>query len=183
MQHRGDGDGLLAAVGTLNPGKLQACEMCISEWPDLRYKVSGVSAASGVSEQPMGLEETTLGAKNRAQNALQSLEGASVGIGLESGLVVVDGMHLDFCACAVFDGTRHYLGLSSGWVLPPQVAKTFAEKGYNQAFEDFGIPADDRGEGVLGQLSGGLLSRPKQMKESIQMALLQLRNPRLYTDS
>eukprot|EP00747_Dinoflagellata_sp_TGD_P070193 gnl/TRDRNA2_/TRDRNA2_156479_c0_seq4.p1 gnl/TRDRNA2_/TRDRNA2_156479_c0~~gnl/TRDRNA2_/TRDRNA2_156479_c0_seq4.p1 ORF type:complete len:182 (+),score=17.84 gnl/TRDRNA2_/TRDRNA2_156479_c0_seq4:71-616(+) len=121
MQHRGDGDGLLAAVGTLNPGKLQACEMCISEWPDLRYKVSGVSAASGVSEQPMGLEETTLGAKNRAQNALQSLEGASVGIGLESGLVVVDGMHLDFCACAVFDGTRHYLGLSSGWVLPPQV--------------------------------------------------------------
>jgi len=174
----------VAALGTTNPGKLEACKRCFEEWPDnISFRLRGVSVPSGVSEQPMGLEETLLGAKHRAAAAFSQVAGASIGIGLESGLVIVDGVHVDFCACAIYDGTHHYVGLSSGWALPPRVASSFAQRGYNQAFEDIGIPADDRGAGVLGQLSGGVLSRPKQMKESISMALLQQRNRNIYTSS
>eukprot|EP00928_Gymnodinium_smaydae_P034753 TRINITY_DN24563_c0_g1_i1.p1 TRINITY_DN24563_c0_g1~~TRINITY_DN24563_c0_g1_i1.p1 ORF type:complete len:180 (+),score=40.64 TRINITY_DN24563_c0_g1_i1:49-588(+) len=174
-------DQALAALGTKNPGKKEACELCFKEWPSPSYKLECVSTPSGVSDQPMGLEETTLGAKNRAQKALEAVEGAVIGIGMESGLVEMEGMLMDFCVTSVFDGTRHSIGVSSMFPLPPKVAASLATKGYNQSFEDIGVPADENGAGVLSQMSDGVLSRPKQMKESILMALLQLRNPQLYS--
>jgi len=173
----------LAILGTLNPGKMEACQLCFAEWPHLNYDLQGISVPSNVSEQPIGLEETMLGAKNRAKAAKQSVGNARFGIGLESGVVIVDGIHFDVCACSMYDGERHYVGLSSGWALPTKVSQTYMDVGYNKAFSDLGIPPDDTGAGVLGQLSGGVASRPKQMKESIQMALLQMQNSQLYTNA
>ena len=117
----------IAAVGTMNPGKHEACRQCFAAWPqeggDARaYTVVGVHVESGVADQPMGLEETLKGAKNRAENARASHAGAAIGIGLESGLVLLGGVHLDFCACSIYTGSRHCVGLSSMWALPPSVA-------------------------------------------------------------
>eukprot|EP00933_Yihiella_yeosuensis_P070527 TRINITY_DN78646_c0_g1_i1.p1 TRINITY_DN78646_c0_g1~~TRINITY_DN78646_c0_g1_i1.p1 ORF type:complete len:184 (+),score=36.06 TRINITY_DN78646_c0_g1_i1:40-591(+) len=173
------------ALGTTNPGKIEACEKSFNEWHWPKnevhnFSVTGLSTPSGVSEQPMGLEETMLGAKNRAKAALEGGEGAKLGIGLESGLVVVDGLSFDFCACCIFDGVKYATGMSSMWALPPKVSSALAEKRYNKAFEDIGVSPDDRGDGVLSQLSCGKLSRPKQMRESVDAALLQLSNPDLW---
>eukprot|EP00440_Ansanella_granifera_P043083 gb/GFBE01046708.1/.p1 GENE.gb/GFBE01046708.1/~~gb/GFBE01046708.1/.p1 ORF type:complete len:204 (+),score=23.94 gb/GFBE01046708.1/:1-612(+) len=188
------------AVGSLNPGKLEACRACLQEWvgcsgvpsvADMR----AVSAASGVSEQPMGLEETVLGAKNRAEdaraNVISSLiddppssQARVLGIALESGLVIVDGKHFDVCACSVFDGAYHAVGFSSMWPIPEQVVHGLQEKGYNGSFEEvLKLPPDDKGDGVLGHLSDGKYSRPAQMKESMAAAVLQLCNPRLYAEN
>mmetsp|Transcript_102757 Transcript_102757/g.286185 ORF Transcript_102757/g.286185 Transcript_102757/m.286185 type:complete len:204 (-) Transcript_102757:91-702(-) len=173
-------DAGIVAVGTLNEGKHEACRQCFAEYPDVAYTVRGVKADSGVSDQPMGLDETVLGAKNRAEAALRSVDGARIGIGLESGLVIVGGTHFDFCACSIYSGGRHCVGMSSMWALPPKVAETFAERGYNQAFADLGFDPDPNGKGMLGKLTGGVLSRPAQMKESVHAAMIQLRNARLY---
>merc|ERR1712039_915782 len=99
---------------------------------------------------------------------------------MESGVLELHGEHFDFCVVSLFDGSRHFVGISSMFALPPAVAATFQEKGYNQAFKDAGVEPDENGDGVLAQMSDGALSRPRQMKESFMMALLQLYNPKLY---
>lgn len=171
----------VVAVGTMNEGKHQACRMALKEWRTT-CSVVGVRASSGVPDQPMGLDETTLGAKNRATAALKAVDGARFGVGLESGLVVVDGNLFDFCSCAIFDGQRHYIGVSSMWMLPSRVAQALRTRGYNQCWADIGIEPDAEGDGVLGALSNGFLSRPKQMRESVHTAMLQFRNSQLWEE-
>ena len=151
--------------------------------------VRGVATVSGVSEQPMGLAETARGARNRAEAALSTVGDAAFGVGLESGLVLVEGETIDICACCIVDGERSYLGLSSGWALPPCVASDVLrlshlrghQDTYNTAFEWAGIPTHSTADGVLSYLSNGLLSRPGQMKEAVLAATLQMQHPSLYT--
>ncbi len=58
-------------VGSLNQCKLKAVRNVVRTYPRLAraQDVHGVSVPSGVSEQPLTLEETTRGAKSRAQAA------------------------------------------------------------------------------------------------------------------
>lgn len=168
-------------LGSTNAGKLQACTACFRRWTQLpgSYHVKGVHVPSGVSDMPEGLAETMQGAKNRAKSALVATKGTGLGVGLESGVLELDGLTMDFCACAVFDGVRYYVGFSSGFPLPPAVAQNMA-KGYNVAFAALGIPPDEKGDGVLGHMSNGLCTRPDQMAQCLDMALLQLQNQLLY---
>merc|ERR1712244_42781 len=96
-----------------------------------------------------------------------------LGVGLESGLVQMGDQCFDFCACSIFDGKQQHIGVSSMFPLPPKVAATLKEKGYSAAFEACGVEPNPNGAGVLGIMSGGRLSRPSQMQESVAMALLQ----------
>ncbi|KAL1530726.1 hypothetical protein AB1Y20_001625 [Prymnesium parvum] len=177
---------LRVVLGSTNTGKIAACQHGFVEASFFQVVVSGIAAPSSVSDQPMGVEETILGAKNRAVAALLSDDSAQLGVGLESGLVLVGEHCLDICACAIYTGASHYVGLSSSWMLPPDIAGAIAERGYNQAFEDSGFSADDTGDGVLAQLSNGLLSRPSQMQESVRAALVSLNaslsKPELYPE-
>ena len=62
------------ALGSTNPGKLRAVQEGLAAWPGPSiFDVQGVSTASGVAEQPMGLEETARGARNRAAGALSAV--------------------------------------------------------------------------------------------------------------
>ncbi len=77
-------------IGTLNPGKIEACALSLEgwSWPSGAgnpYTLERRSVESGVSEQPMGLEETALGAKNRAKSARQLVPDSVAGLGMESG--------------------------------------------------------------------------------------------------
>ena len=176
----------LAAVGTLNEGKL----VCVSDAlaaMGFEFELQAVETTSGVSDQPLGHEETVRGARNRANDALAAVEGALLGFGIESGVLMLDGQTLDFCACAIAlheGGGAQPLGLSSAWVLPAPVALAVmvmgSGGGYNGAFQAMGIDPNPTGGGVLAELSGGALSRPKQMGEAVTAALLQIRNPRMY---
>jgi inosine/xanthosine triphosphatase len=170
----------IAALGSLNPGKLISCRRCFDKWPAHNYSFEAFGAPSGVADQPIGLEQTLLGAKNRARGARENVKGAEIGIGLESGVMVVDDLHFDFCACAIYNGTNFFVGISSCFVLPRKVAEAFLERGYNQAFEDIGFIPDPNGAGVLGEMSRGVLSRPAQMEQAVDMALVQFTNPHLH---
>jgi non-canonical (house-cleaning) NTP pyrophosphatase len=60
------------AVGTTNIVKIQAIEEAIKDYPLLaQAKVTSFSVDSEVSEQPISLEETIRGAKNRAKMLFQ----------------------------------------------------------------------------------------------------------------
>ena len=92
----------VAAVDTLNTGKIAAVDRALAAL-GFTHVTQGVDVPSGVSEQPVGMAETAQGARNRAQAALAAAEGAALGVGLESGVLELDGQLLDFCACAITD--------------------------------------------------------------------------------
>jgi inosine/xanthosine triphosphatase len=71
------------SLGTLNPAKRQATEA--SSPPE--SEISTFDVPSGVSNQPVGDEETLKGAINRARAALEQDPTADVGIGLEGGVM------------------------------------------------------------------------------------------------
>lgn len=185
---------LTVVLGSMNPGKIEACRQGLREVEDNKnIVVKGVATESGVPEQPMGLDDTVLGARNRARKAYAECEvsgegdgGRKLGVGLESGLLEIgcggesERELLDVCACAIYDGERMHTGLSQGFLLPPLVARGLSSRGYNGAFSDLGVEPDENGAGVLGVVSGGKRSRPGQMKESVVMATLSMQNQAMY---
>ena len=72
----------------------------------------------GVAEQPMGMDVTAQGAKNRAKAAYDNEHPvANAGLGrrrllspgIESGFEL-DGRHYDVCIVSAYDGATHRLG-------------------------------------------------------------------------
>eukprot|EP00746_Dinoflagellata_sp_MGD_P066324 gnl/MRDRNA2_/MRDRNA2_27499_c0_seq1.p1 gnl/MRDRNA2_/MRDRNA2_27499_c0~~gnl/MRDRNA2_/MRDRNA2_27499_c0_seq1.p1 ORF type:complete len:198 (-),score=33.93 gnl/MRDRNA2_/MRDRNA2_27499_c0_seq1:162-755(-) len=175
----------ILAVGTTNPGKVEAVKTALSQYGKCAdWKIEPSKVASGVSDQPMTMEETTRGAKNRAAAAMAAVEGASLGIGMESGLFKSDDKLFDVCACAIFDGEKSHIGYSCAWELPGSVTDLVLNKGKNltEAFNECEICDDpnigDKG-GVIAIMTGNRITRPMYTVQSIQMALAAL-NPQYY---
>ena len=134
-------DTTVFVVGTTNESKVECVRRAFIAIDGRRRTtiVSGGDTPSGVSDQPVGIEETVKGARNRATFVLQQREAASLGVGLESGIVLIGASVFDFCACAIAivqpDGTsRTVIGLSSFWMLPPRVGNALLDGsgGYNE---------------------------------------------------
>jgi non-canonical (house-cleaning) NTP pyrophosphatase len=131
--------------------------------------------------------------------------GDHVFVGLESGVLLIGGAVMDFCACAISFRRAHnvdqalnrrhpgdlrdreregesFVGISSAFPLPPAVADAFLKVGgpqhgqYNEAFAVNGDTTNGTGSGVLGSLTGGRFGRPEQMTSAVMMALMQFTN-------
>ena len=191
-------------VGSLNPGKIEAARMAFVPWfvnvdgGAVAIDVSGVRTESGVPDQPVGLDQTIRGARNRAAaiadahartSASPSAKGTSFyAVGLESGVVIIDGAVFDVCACAIASTTvidhaeqqpQCFIACSPMFPLPPAVAAAFLDASnaathlqYNEAFATL-VDPDADGGGVLAAMSGGRLGRPWQMTSAVQLALMQ----------
>ena len=150
-----------------------------------------VAAPSGVTEQPLSLEETVQGAKNRAEQAFhQERSEHRLGIGLESGLMQVpttDDEYMDICICAVYDGTHHHIGMSCGFRLPNEVTRLiFEEKlDLNQAMTRCGITNNHRlgaAEGSIGLFTKGRICRKEYCKQSLITALISVENAQYFNE-
>ncbi len=106
-------------VGSQNQVKLEAVKEMLSDYSEFKMlDVEGVRVDSGVSEQPLSLEETIRGAKTRANLAFQDCK---YSIGLESGIMHLpesEEKYMDICICAIYDGLRYHIGTSCGYRLP-----------------------------------------------------------------
>lgn len=127
-------------VGSTNPAKLAAVRSALRPYAP-QALVSGLAAGSGVAEQPLGFEEITRGAGNRARAALAA--GAELGVGIEDGLVpvasaaaavtsqearhpspdvprpgAVVNAYWNLGCAVVTDGTRTGVGFTSGFAYP-----------------------------------------------------------------
>ena len=157
--------------------------------------IEGFKVSSGISEQPMSLEETCQGACNRAKAALEQAGGssrASVALGIESGLFhQPGGSWYDVCCCAILSaktGTFH-LGFSCAFRIPTAVMRRL-ESGESAdltiACNDAGITSDPNlGEhgGLIGILSNGRITRAQYTEQAIACAMMQLDNAQWYTES
>ncbi|KAJ8605133.1 hypothetical protein CTAYLR_000459 [Chrysophaeum taylorii] len=179
--------GEVVAVGSKNPSKVAAVRTAIRAYGGA--SVRAVAAASGVPEQPMGLEVTARGARNRAEGAFYAgPTRPSLAFGIESGLFGLGGGGLyDVCVVSAFDGRRHALGLSCAFEIPPEVRRAVVEDGLNlsDAANKAGIATDpnvgQRG-GLVSILTRGRVTRAQYTIQAIQMALAQYDHPTWYSD-
>jgi len=186
-------------VGTTNPCKLRAVRVALAAYGEV---AGGVSSASGrsssnltshkvpsdVSEQPMTLEETARGARNRAASAHAAHRAAApeaaaapvLGLGIESGLFELkyDGVsrYYDVCVVSAFDGAAHHLGMSCAFEIPPPILRHVLEHGLDlsQACNASLITNDDKiGEhgGLIGLLSSSRITREEYTVQALNTAL------------
>ena len=177
---------MIIHVGTKNKAKIDAVKEMMLDYPLLKpAKVIGLEVDSGVSPQPITLEETIRGAMNRAR---ASWPGSTYSFGLESGLMEVPYTktgYMDLCAAAIYDGVEFHLGLSSVFEYPKEITRLVFEEGLDvtEAANKSGLTENPRigaAEGVIGILTKGRLPRKDYTKQAIQTALIHLENPHLF---
>jgi inosine/xanthosine triphosphatase len=170
------------AVGSINPVKISATENIFSKIYG-KVEVVGLEVDSGVSEQPIGIDETIKGAINRAKKVYNDDFDFSVGV--ESGLMKtphsISG-YIDLQWCAIFDGHKVTLGVSSGFEYPPCVIENVLKGKEVGDVMDKVTGINDLGEkmGAVSYLSRGMLDRTQNTEQCILMAMIPRLNEDIY---
>ena len=169
------------AVGSAHPVKVRAGAATVADYGDVvaaGAPVGGFDVASGVADQPIGLDTVAAGARARAAAAHARAGGgaATLAFGLESGLFEVAGRHLDACVCAAFDGNSHSLGVSCAFEIPPDVLRHVLDDGMDlsQAANAAGLARDAKlgaKGGLIAILTRDRVTRTDYTAQAVRMAL------------
>jgi inosine/xanthosine triphosphatase len=172
------------AIGTKNSAKVQALEETLKGYPIFEngVQIFPFSVPSEVSNQPLSIEETILGAKNRAKNSFIACDSCSYGFGIESGLIEAPGATTGFLhvtVCSIYNGADYYVGLSTGFEVPPAILSMVKDE--KMALCDACLQSKittntsiGSQEGLVGILTNGRLDRKTYSKQAITSALVQL---------
>lgn len=171
----------VAAVGSTNPTKIGAARRAFQTlFPDV--VVTGVDVASGVSEQPVGEDETMQGALNRARAAREA-RNADWGVGIEGGVLFRgdECWQIQYCAVVHRDGRT---GLCGGlqFLLPPVVAEGIRAGGeVGPLFDQISGQQDTKRKGgAIGYLTNGAVLREDIYTYMVAGALVRYLHPHLY---
>lgn len=180
---------MIVAIGSTNEAKVLAVKEIIECSPPFSgAQVKAISINSDVSDQPLSLQETIQGAKNRAKNAFNKCDECNYSFGIESGLMETSDVSTGFLhvsVCCIYDGENYYTGLSTGFELPPQILELILTKkmDLSQACLYSGISNNEKigsTEGLIGVLTKGKINRKEYSKQCITTAILQLENAEWY---
>ena len=174
-------------VASENPSKIEAVRDILKDYEILMgAEIFSVKPQSDMVEQPVSWRQIIQGAINRARNAFR--EEYNYSFGMESGVVqlVPEIGRFDFGACSIYDGKKEYLGFSCGFEIPRLVQKILEDKwvDLSEACKIAGITTEQKvgaGEGLIGILTGRRVTRKDQIKQAVQMALIGLENPGMYS--
>lgn len=168
-------------VGTHNPLKVMATRNVLEKIYS-NVDVEGIEVDSGVSDQPIGLDETIEGAVNRARNAFMD---ADLSVGIESGLLPTPHSitgYLDLQWCAIYDDERVTLGVSSGFEYPPAVLEEVLKgQEVGEVMDQVtGVEKLGQKSGAVSYLSRGLLDRTENTEQCVLMAMIPRMNADMY---
>jgi inosine/xanthosine triphosphatase len=171
-------------VASTNPAKINAAlDGFLRMFPEEEFNVQGVSVASGVSDQPMGDQETFRGAINRATNAKVAVPDADFYVGLEGG-IEAKGDEMEAFAWMVVisrDG-KVGKGRTGVFFLPPQVAALINEGKELGEADDivFKKQNSKQANGAVGILTNDVITRTAFYSEAMVFALIPFKNSELY---
>ncbi|MBB3228650.1 inosine/xanthosine triphosphatase [Luteibacter sp. Sphag1AF] len=118
---------LRIVVASTNPVKVQAVKAAIAPfYADREVSVYGMSAPSGVSDQPMTAAETRLGAINRVNFLRETASGADLYVAMEGGIEVTEDGAATFAYVAIADDDQLSVGRSASLSLPAHVHDALA---------------------------------------------------------
>ncbi len=176
-------------LGSRNDAKLAALQRGLAPFFE-SVEIEGVGTPSGVSPQPLGLGEIVAGARNRARGCWDPRRG-ELSCGIEDGLVAlaeVASGYLNVGCCVLYDGSGEGLGLTAGFEYPPECvamstgpSRTPIGDAFEATFRPpAGWPEPRRGEGNIGRLTGGALTRAEYAAQAVVCAFVRLLHPALY---
>lgn len=184
------------AVGSTNPAKVAPVRDVLGAVFG-HCRVNPVDVPSGVRAQPLSVEETTEGARRRAQAALRAMPGAAWGVGIEGGIHVerpagpgseqpqgCRGWLVTVAAIADGEG-RVSVGEGMRLLIPsPMVARVLRGEELADVVDSvFGTRGARTDPGAVGYLTRGLVTRPELVRVAFVAALAPRLFPSLYWDS
>lgn len=170
-------------VASNNPVKINATlEGFQRIFPDQSFEASGVSVASGVSDQPMTSAETIRGAMNRAMNAREKQPEANYWVGIEGGIDDTDdGMQCFAWVIVLGQDERIGRGQTAVFYVPIEVADLVRD-GIELGHADdqvFGRNNSKQQNGAIGLLTDDAVDRTSYYVQAVIMALVPFKNPTL----
>ncbi|HEX3790507.1 MAG TPA: inosine/xanthosine triphosphatase [Pseudonocardiaceae bacterium] len=180
MNPTGDGprpeDIGVVAVASANPAKTAAVRDAFALFGQAPSIVR--APVDGGPEQPIGDQQTREGAERRVRQLRATCPDARWWIGIEGGVEDV-GRDLMVSAWAVVaHGDRESHSRSATFSLPPSIAaKVRAGTPLGEVTQALSIDENWQQSGLLGVLSGGLLSRAELYVQPIALALIPLFSP------
>jgi len=161
-------------IASKNPAKINAVENAFSKvFPNETFEYEGVSVPSDIPDQPIGEEETLLGAENRVSNARKSFE-ADYWVGLEGGVAYNKGQLEAFAWMVIQSKEMHGKGRTGSFFLPPKVAE-LVKNGMELGHADdvvFGQSNSKQKGGAVGLLTNNLLTRTTYYEQALILALI-----------
>lgn len=171
-------------VASKNPVKIQAARQGFTRmFPGETFAFQGLSAPSGVRDQPFTNAETLQGAYNRAQNARALSPQADFWIGIEGGVdQSPEGGLVVFAWVVVLSGDQVGKGQTGVFFLPPRVAELVHQGKELGEADDivFGRTNSKQDNGAVGLLTGDVIVRAVYYEQAVILALIPFRNPELY---
>src|SRR3954453_20229288 len=170
-------------VASKNPVKLAAVTGGFAKmFPDVNFKIDGVSVESGVGHQPMNDDQTLGGARTRAENAGKIVE-ADYCFGIEGGVQERDGEMEAFAWVVVIsrDG-RIGEARTATFQLPRRIAE-LVRAGVELGEADdrvFGRSNSKQSNGAVGLLTRDAVDRTKYYEQAVVLALIPFANVELY---
>ncbi len=174
---------MIVVVSSKNPVKVEATLKGFQQvFPDIPFTAESVSVPSGVPDQPMGSEETLLGAANRVENAMMEIPDADFWVGIEGGNIR-HGKEMEAMAWVVIKSKdRTGKGRTAGFFLPEKTIELI-DKGYELGHADelvFGIENSKQKMGSCGLLTDNLIDRIDLYVPAVIFALIPFQKPELY---
>jgi len=171
-------------VASENPVKINATRRGFEHmFPNMKFTVEGISATSGVSDQPIGRTETLQGAYNRLKGAVKAVPDADYWVGLEGGIEVHDdAMEVSAWIVIQDKSGRTGKGQTGTFILPPAIAGHVSDGKELGTATDivFGQTNSKQAGGSIGELTGGLVDRTAHYDVGVIFALIPFKNPELY---
>jgi inosine/xanthosine triphosphatase len=153
-------------------------------FPEREFSIEGVSLPSNVGEQPMGDHETLQGARNRAVAAKGAFPEAEFWAGLEGGVDRFDDTWVGFAWIVILSKRSQGIARTGIFTLPPEVSRLI-EGGMELGDADdivFGTKNSKQAAGAVGLLTGNALTRAELYTEGVMLALIPIRNEKLYLE-
>lgn len=169
-------------IASKNPVKINATYDGFKlAFPEQEITVQGISASSGVSDQPMSDQETLQGAINRAKNAQALHPNADYWVGLEGGVERRGDSLYCFAWAVVVSQDKQGQGRTATFQLPDEVAKlVYAGDELGDADDKiFGHTNSKQKNGSIGILTEDRLTRATLYTPGIVIALIPFLNPSL----
>lgn len=172
-------------IASQNPVKVQAAQAGFQKlFPEDEFTFQGVSAPSGVREQPLSEAEAYLGVCNRIEAAQQAQPDADFWVGFEGGVEDKDSGMVSF-SWVMVRGRSGQVGESrtASLLLPPEVAKLIHDGRPLSDAADIIFNQTKTGStnGVIGALTGDIITRTDVYRDAVIYALVPFKNQQLYT--
>ena len=176
----------LVIVGSRNPVKISCTDAGFHQAFPTAFLVEGLNVSSNVSDQPVGDEETLLGALNRAKNSKTVFPEADFWVGIEGGIEDSSEGMSAFAWVVILDKEGHMGKAKTATFLLPEAIAQLVREGVELGEADdrvFHRENSKHQDGAVGILTNGAINRKEYYQQAIVLALIPFLHKAYYPSS